>query len=99
MTATGETRADRNRRNRAKRFAARVEIDGRLVAVNAREHGTVSTRSNHGCECDPCRSAARGFNTPYRRERRRVDPDFRARANEATRRYMERKRRQAGEAT
>jgi hypothetical protein len=31
--------------------------------------------------------AARGYNTPYRREKRRNDPDFRRRANAASRRW------------
>ena len=80
---------------RDRRYAARVEINGRMVAVNARVHGTASTRKNHGCECAPCTAAARADNTPRRRELRRSDPDFRRRANEASRRWRE-KRRQAG---
>lgn len=84
-------RAERLKRDKERRYAARVEVDGRLVAVKAREHGTVSTRSNHGCECEPCKAAARERNTPYRRELRRSDPDFRRRANEASRRYRARK--------
>ena len=83
--------SDRARRGRARRFAARVEIDGRLVAVNAREHGKPATRTNHGCECEPCKAAAAAYNTPYRRELRRNDPDFRERANAANRRYIARK--------
>lgn len=75
-----------------RRYAARVEIDGRLVAVKAREHGKASTRANHGCECRPCITAAREFNTPYRRELRRTDPDFRRRANEASKRWREKQR-------
>lgn len=92
---TVEDRAARNKRNRAERFAARVEIDGRMVAVNAREHGKRTTRTNHGCECEPCTTAAREYNTPYRRELRRTNPDFRHRTDEASRRWRERKRRDA----
>ena len=78
--------------HRARRWAARVEVDGRLVAVNAREHGKRSTRSNHGCECEPCMVAEREYNTPYCREKRRNDPDFRRRANEASRRWYAKQR-------
>lgn len=53
------SRQRRNRRNRQARFAARQLIDGRLVAVNAKEHGSASTYTNHGCQCEPCRRAHR----------------------------------------
>ena len=92
MTTPAGDRAARNRRNRAARYAARVEIDGRMVAVNAREHGKYTTRTNHGCECEPCVAAAAAYNTPYRRERRRTNPDFRRRANEAAARWIKRHR-------
>lgn len=92
-----ESRADRNRRDKARRYAARVEVDGRLVAVKAKRHGMASTYDNHGCRCEPCCAAARERNTPYRRELRRTDPDFRRRANEATRRYTARKRAESKE--
>lgn len=34
--------------------AARVLIDGRLVAVRAKKHGSAVTCRNHGCQCVPC---------------------------------------------
>jgi hypothetical protein len=51
---------------KAKRWAARVEIDGRLTAVKARVHGR-STYLDHGCRCLTC-TAAHG---EYEAERRR----------------------------
>lgn len=52
---------------RRRRRAERVQIDGRLVAVNAPTHGTASTYSNHGCRCAPCTAAS----TEYARTQRR----------------------------
>lgn len=47
-----------NQRNtRAKRYAARHLINGRLVAVNAKQHGSPHTYTNHGCRCEPCTEA------------------------------------------
>lgn len=43
---------------RARRFAARQLIDGRLVAVDASRHGASTTYTNHGCRCGPCTTAA-----------------------------------------
>lgn len=40
-------------RFKEQRWAARVEIDGRLTAVTARVHGR-STYLNHGCRCLTC---------------------------------------------
>lgn len=59
------TEAHRQRHvvERARRRAARVLIDGRLVAPIAAElHGRASTYANHGCHCDPCREAGRAKN-------------------------------------
>jgi hypothetical protein len=47
--------------------AARVLIDGRLVAVEAGEHGKRTTYDNHLCRCLPCCLAA----TERQRELRR----------------------------
>lgn len=67
------TRAARDwqRIARARRRAARVMIDGRLVAVNAKEHGTESTRSNHGCQCWPCVRAHNEYQRSSRPRRSR----------------------------
>jgi len=45
------------REERARARAARVLIDGRLVAVRAKVHGKRSTYNNHGCQCAPCCAA------------------------------------------
>jgi hypothetical protein len=82
---------DHPRDARARRYAARVLVDGRLIAVNA-EHGKASTRKNHGCECEPCKAAARAANTLYRRERLASDADFRRRNSESSRRRRDRQR-------
>lgn len=44
---------------RARRFAKRVLIEGRLVAAHLphKSHGTVGAYTNHGCRCDTCTSA------------------------------------------
>ena len=60
---------------RAKLRARRVLIDGRLVApLPPDQHGLVSTFSNHGCQCDPCRAihAARMQQVRERQAKRRT---------------------------
>lgn len=47
----------RCRRDFEARLAERVEIDGRLIAVRARNHGSYSTYRNWGCRCTPCYEA------------------------------------------
>lgn len=44
---------------RMARFALRVEVGGRLVAMHlpADAHGRASTYSNHGCQCGDCTAA------------------------------------------
>jgi hypothetical protein len=55
--------ADAQNKNTAKWRASRVEIDGRLVApLPPERHGSWSTYANYGCQCDPCREAARPVN-------------------------------------
>lgn len=46
------------KRARAKNRKERVLIDGRLVAVKAKTHGTHDTYNEHGCRCVPCTEAA-----------------------------------------
>jgi hypothetical protein len=48
----------RHRPARARRWASRELIDGRLVATQAETHGTWSTYANWGCRCKPCDDAA-----------------------------------------
>jgi hypothetical protein len=51
---------DRIREARQARHAARVLVDGRLVATTAERHGVESTYTNHGCRCQPCTQAHTG---------------------------------------
>ena len=46
----------RQREARARRYAARIRVGGRLVAVNV-EHGKPGTYTNHGCQCERCTAA------------------------------------------
>lgn len=55
---------------RLRRYAARAEIDGRMVATEAPEHGTESTYSNWGCRCSDC-SEAKADYTRWIRENRK----------------------------
>lgn len=53
------------------RYAKRVEIDGRLVAVEpGLPHGTQGTYNNWGCRCVACVAAARDTSARYRSRRR-----------------------------
>lgn len=66
-----EDHRQRHATERARRRAARVLIDGRLVApVPAEMHGRASTYANHGCHCDPCRAAGSESNAYYAARRR-----------------------------
>lgn len=48
----------KQRQDKANRMAARVEVDGRLVApLPPDRHGLPTTYSNHGCQCEPCKAA------------------------------------------
>lgn len=51
------------RDKRAARYAARVLVDGRLVAPGPVTHGKKGTYTNHGCRCEPCTRAS----TEYKR--------------------------------
>lgn len=51
------THRRRSRKRKLERFDERVEINGRLVAVNAFMHGHKSTYANWGCRCEPCTEA------------------------------------------
>lgn len=56
------------KREKAERYALRVEVNGRLVAEHLPfdYHGKDGTYVNHGCQCDDCtRGHAR-----YERERK-----------------------------
>lgn len=52
--------------DRAKRFEKRIEIGGRLIAIEAPTHGTSSTYVNWGCHCELCTYA----HGKYQHERR-----------------------------
>lgn len=52
-----ETSRSEMMQQRARRRSERVLIDGRLVAIKAREHGTTTTYHYHGCKCQPCMDA------------------------------------------
>lgn len=58
------------RQQRWKRAATRELIDGRLVAVNANEHGTCSTYGNWHCRCEPCTYAHTAEQAQMRAKRR-----------------------------
>lgn len=59
------------RDTRAARYAARVPVDGRLVAPGAVRHGAVSTYQNHGCRCLPCTAAQTEMASRRWRDRQR----------------------------
>lgn len=63
---------------RQARKARRALVDGRLVAVDAPEHGKPSTYSNWGYRCErwawAAYAAARSRATPYPKPRRRATP-------------------------
>lgn len=40
-----------------------------------REHGSNSTYTNHGCRCDPCRTASREWAREHRRKTTTPSPD------------------------
>lgn len=61
-----EANTARIKRRKYERFAERVEVDGRLVAVNAAKHGIKSTYGNWGCRCQPCTEANARFSKAYR---------------------------------
>lgn len=47
-----------NRRSRAKRYADRELIDGRLVAFGEKvTHGTRTAHGYYGCRCEQCAAA------------------------------------------
>lgn len=52
---------------RLKRYAERVEVDGRLVHPKA-THGQASSYRNKGCRCQPC-TTAHSVNLARRRAR------------------------------
>lgn len=54
---------------RARRMARRQLVDGFLVAVDARTHGTVNTYREWGCRCRPCRQANARDQARYRAKR------------------------------
>lgn len=56
---------------REARYARRVEIDGRLVAVDAPQHGKPGTYCNWGCRCEPCTDAHRVYTAQKREQRKR----------------------------
>jgi hypothetical protein len=54
--------AERKELWRRERLAARVLIDGRLVApLPPNHHGKHATYANHGCRCEPCGEANRNY--------------------------------------
>jgi DNA-binding transcriptional regulator LsrR (DeoR family) len=60
---------ERNVTSKAQRLASRVLIDGRLVAVKAKTHGSATTYSNGGCRCEPCTEANIVAGRTYYRQR------------------------------
>lgn len=55
---------------RARRYAKRVLIDGRLVAPGPVEHGVSTTYTNHGCRCPECTAASTEATRQWRAARR-----------------------------
>jgi hypothetical protein len=55
------------REHRARRFAARQLIGGRLIAVDVEEHGTNTAYANAGCRCVSCTVAHREYLRSWRR--------------------------------
>ena len=67
-----EANAARAREQRAIRLAARVLVNGRLVApLPPRCHGRLSTYTNHGCRCRPCTEANNRYGASTRKRGRR----------------------------
>jgi hypothetical protein len=63
---------DRIRRRQHERFAARVLVDGCLVApLPADRHGRGTTYRNHGCRCRPC-TDAHAADCAYDHQRRKA---------------------------
>lgn len=61
---------DRVAGTRARRWARRELIDGRLVVTDPRiPHGTNSTYTNHGCGCISCTNAHRVALNEWRNSR------------------------------
>lgn len=60
--------AQPGRQARERRLAARIEINGRMVAWRAQDHGSFVTYVNHGCRCQPCTAAT----SEYRRNGARL---------------------------
>jgi hypothetical protein len=60
----------RSAEERARRYASRVWVGDRLVAVNARVHGTHGTYSNWGCRCLLC-TTSQAQHSAVRRDRLR----------------------------
>lgn len=55
-------RTDAAFRSRQRNYARRITVNGRLVApVPVEQHGRLHTYQHHGCRCDLCASAARGY--------------------------------------
>lgn len=61
---------DNSTKYRYARYEKRVEIDGRLVAVEAPRHGVTSSYGNWGCRCVPCTEAHRVYTTQSRNKRK-----------------------------
>jgi len=65
--ARRRAQAEASRHSRAKFYAARVNVDGVLVApVPDHFHGRMSTYTARGCRCDQCKEAKRQYEAARR---------------------------------